>query len=128
MSVSGRELYGGCSCCSSIWVRGLISRMSCFFCFSAFPIGVPNHCGQWGETLLWPDFSTLGTCSVFAAKCGEETPISTDTWQEEDLKEKYIFINQQYDYMNSKYHLKNILSVNTYYRPHSLDFYQDWVC
>jgi len=72
--------------------------MSCFFCFSAFPIGVPNHCGQWGETLLWPDFSTLGTCSVFAAKYGEETPISTDTWHEEDLKEKYIFINQQYYY------------------------------
>lgn len=88
MSISVLGPFSGCFCCSSIWVHGSISRKSCFSCFSVYPTGVPSHCGQWGETLLWTGFSTQCTCCVFLPEYGEETPIGSDSESAGDLKER----------------------------------------
>ena len=87
MSIFGLGPFSGCSCCSSIWVHGSISRKSGFSCFFVYPTSVPSHCGQWGETLLWTGFSTQCTCCAFATEYGEETPIGNDSESVGDLRE-----------------------------------------
>lgn len=86
-SISGLGPFSGCSCCSSIWVHGSISRKSCFSCFFVYPTSVPSHCGQWDETLLCTGFSTQCTCCAFVTEYGEETPIGNDSESVGDLKE-----------------------------------------
>lgn len=88
MSISGQAPFWGCFCCSSTGVHGLVSRKSCFSCFSVFPTGEPSHCGQEGETLLWSDFSMQCTCCVSPAKYGEGTPRGTDSECVGDLEKK----------------------------------------
>ena len=88
-------------------MHGLISRKSCFSCFSVFPTGEPSRCGQEGETLLWFDFSMQCTCCVSPAKYGEGTPTGTDNECVGDLKKKKIIkhINNSCIEFQGKNHL-----------------------